>query len=74
MIFKVGFNRGNGTLWYGHKPFSENAQLMQSIADYSNVNTPGRYIYRIDEWIQPAGCLDIDFGQESKIENFYLLN
>jgi hypothetical protein len=38
---------------------------MQSIADYSNVNTPGRYIYRIDEWIQPAGCLDIDFGQES---------
>ena len=64
---KIGFNRGNGTLWYGHKPFSENAQLMQSIAKYSNIKQPGRFIFRIDEWIQPAGCLEIDFEQESKL-------
>jgi hypothetical protein len=38
---------------------------MQSIARYSNVDTPGRYIFRIDEWIQPAGCIDIEFEQES---------
>ena len=56
-------------MWYGHKPFSENAQLMQVIDKYSNVDIPGRYIFRIDEWIQPAGCIDlIDFDQES-IEN-----
>ena len=54
IFFKIGFNRGNGTLWYGHRPFSENAQLMQSIAKYSNVGIPGRFIFRIDEWIQPA--------------------
>ena len=63
---KVGFNRGNGTLWYGHRPFSENAQLMQSIPKFSNVGIPGRFIFRIDEWIQPAGCLNLEFGEESK--------
>ena len=39
---------------------------MQSIDSYSNVGVPGRYIFRIDEWIQAAGCLDLDFGQESE--------
>lgn len=46
---------------------------MQSIAKYSNVGIPGRFIFRIDEWIQPAGCLNIDFEEESK-QNFYQLN
>ena len=58
-------------MWYGHKPFSENAQLMQVIDKYSNVDIPGRYIFRIDEWIQPAGCIDLlDFEQESIENNF----
>ena len=53
-------------MWYGHKPFSENAQLMQVIDKYSNVDIRGRYIFRIDEWIQPAGCIDLlDFDQEN---------
>ena len=70
---QIGFNRGNGTLWYGHRPFSENAQLMQDIEGYSNVQIPGRFIFRIDEWIQPAGCQDIDFDKESMgiRENFF---
>jgi hypothetical protein len=39
---------------------------MQSIAKYSNVQAPGRFIFRIDEWIQPGGCLEIDFNTESE--------
>ena len=46
-------------------PFSENAQLMQKMANYSNVGIPGRFIFRIDEWIQPAGCLDIDASRKA---------
>jgi sushi domain-containing protein 2 len=53
-------------MWYGHEPFSENAQLMQNIEQYSNTGKPGRFIFRIDEWIQPAGCSHTDFGLESK--------
>ncbi len=53
-------------MWHGHRPFSENAQLMQSLSNYSNVGVPGRFIFRIDEWIQPAGCADMEFGQKSK--------
>lgn len=67
---KIGFNRGNGTNWYPVKPFSENAQLIEDLADHSNIGTDGRFIFRIDEWIQPAGCLDIDFdgtGSERKL-------
>lgn len=59
---KIGFNRGNGTLWYPHKPFSENAQLIEVINEHTNIGLDGRFIFRIDEWIQPAGCLDVDYG------------
>ena len=38
---------------------------MQALSNYSNVGVPGRFIFRIDEWIQPAGCADIDFDQKS---------
>ena len=41
---------------------------MQSMANFSNVGIPGRFIFRIDEWIQPAGCLDVEFERESKIK------
>jgi hypothetical protein len=61
---KIGFNRGNGTYWYSHAPFSENAQLMQRMHTYSNVDRPGRFIFRVDEWIQPAGCSNTEFGEE----------
>jgi hypothetical protein len=54
-------------------PFSENAQLMQKMANFSNVGIPGRFIFRIDEWIQPAGCLDIDFDMESNWNFFFQL-
>ena len=54
---------------------------MQSIANFSNIGVPGRYIFRIDEWIQPAGCLDVQFDYQSiysisndSIEFFYILN
>jgi hypothetical protein len=39
---------------------------MQAIANFSNVGIPGRFIFRIDEWIQPGGCLDVEFERESK--------
>lgn len=58
---KIGFNRGNGTQWFPVLPFSENAQLIEDIGDHTNIGEDGRFIFRIDEWIQPAGCLDIDF-------------
>lgn len=51
-------------MWYGHAPFSENAQLLQNMHLYSNVNRPGRFIFRVDEWIQPAGCSNHEFGEE----------
>ncbi len=38
---------------------------MQSIDKYSNIDVAGRYVFRIDEWIQPAGCSNVDFEQES---------
>ena len=38
---------------------------MQALSNYSNVGVPGRFIFRIDEWIQPAGCADINFEQKS---------
>jgi hypothetical protein len=44
---------------------------MQSIARYSNIQQPGRFIFRIDEWIQPAGCMDLNFEQESKKNMIY---
>ena len=66
---KIGFNRGNGTEWYGSRPFSENAQLMPSLANYTNIDVPGRFIFRIDEWIQPAGCLDLDHDEPSNQKN-----
>lgn len=52
-------------MWYGVKPFSENAQLMLKVENHSNIDFPGRYVFRIDEWIQPGGCMDFDFGDES---------
>ena len=42
---------------------------MQALSNYSNVGVPGRFIFRIDEWIQPAGCADIDFDQKS--DNYF---
>lgn len=54
-------------MWYGIKPFSENAQLMPLIENRSNVDVPGRYIFRVDEWVQPGGCMNFDFGDESKL-------
>jgi hypothetical protein len=38
---------------------------MPNISHHSNVGIPGRFIFRIDEWIQPAGCLNLDFDEES---------
>jgi hypothetical protein len=37
------------------------------IENRSNVDVPGRYIFRVDEWIQPGGCMNFDFGDESKL-------
>ncbi len=49
---------------------------MQSIMDYSNIRQPGRFIFRIDEWIQPGGCNDIDsdlnFELDSIIWTYFL--
>ena len=48
---------------------------MQNMPQYSNVDKPGRFIFRIDEWIQPAGCLNVEFDddilEESKCIIFY---
>lgn len=43
---------------------------MQKISNYSNVGIPGRFIFRIDEWIQPAGCFEIDYDFERESKNF----
>ncbi len=40
---------------------------MQNIVKHSNVQVPGRYVFRIDEWIQPGGCLEIDYTTESNL-------
>ncbi len=37
-------------------PYSNNPREILKLHENSNVNYRGRYIYRIDEWIQPAGC------------------
>ena len=60
-------------MWYGIKPFSENAQLMPLVENHSNVDVPGRYIFRVDEWIQPGGCMDFNFGDESKLNKMLSL-
>ncbi|KAI3389375.1 hypothetical protein SNEBB_001005 [Seison nebaliae] len=53
----IGFNRGNGTLWVPMEPWSR-SRFTKSVAEGSNVNFPGRYIFRVDEWIQPGGCME----------------
>ncbi len=53
---KVGFNRGNGTEFFKVLPYSNNPTEILKLHESSNVNYRGRFIYRIDEWIQPAGC------------------
>lgn len=53
---KIGFNRGNGTEFYQVLPYSNNPNELIKIHLNSNVDHKGRYIFRIDEWIQPAGC------------------
>ncbi len=42
---------------------------MQNLPLYSNCDEPGRFIFRIDEWIQPAGCLNTEFGEEISEES-----
>lgn len=42
---------------------------MTSLTKYSNVGVPGRFIFRIDEWIQPAGCLGVDLDGKSTKTN-----
>ncbi len=37
--------------------------------DYSNIRQPGRFIFRIDEWIQPGGCNDIDSDLNFELES-----
>jgi hypothetical protein len=37
-------------------PYSNNPNAILNLNQNSNVNYRGRFIYRIDEWIQPAGC------------------
>ena len=37
-------------------PYSDNPKEILNLHLNSNVNHKGRYIFRIDEWIQPAGC------------------
>ena len=54
---RVGFNGGNGTGFWELSPFSKDTRLAQ-IDERSNVDWTGRYIFRIDEVIQPAGCVE----------------
>ena len=56
LIKKIGFNRGNGTEFFKVLPYSDNPRLITDLDQNSNVNYRGRYIFRVDEWIQPAGC------------------
>ena len=37
-------------------PYSDNPTRIIDLHHNSNVNYRGRYIFRVDEWIQPAGC------------------
>jgi hypothetical protein len=53
---KIGFNRGNGTEFFKVLPYSDNPKAILEINQNSNVNYRGRFIFRIDEWIQPGGC------------------
>jgi hypothetical protein len=53
---KIGFNRGNGTQFFKVLPYSNNPKEILKLHESSNVNYRGRFIYRVDEWIQPAGC------------------
>ncbi|GAU98628.1 hypothetical protein RvY_09748 [Ramazzottius varieornatus] len=53
----VGFNGGNGTGFWELAPFSRDTRLAQ-IDERSNIDYMGRYIFRIDEIIQPAGCVE----------------
>ncbi|XP_055339847.1 protein mesh-like [Paramacrobiotus metropolitanus] len=54
---RVGFNGGNGTGFWELAPFSRDTRLAQ-IDERSNVDFTGRYIFRVDEVIQPAGCVE----------------
>jgi Nidogen-like len=54
---RVGFNGGNGTGFWELAPFSKDTRLAQ-IDERSNIDYTGRYIFRIDEIIQPAGCVE----------------
>ena len=37
-------------------PYNDNPNAIINIDSNSNVNYRGRFIFRVDEWIQPAGC------------------
>ena len=37
-------------------PYSNNPKHIMGMNKKSNVDYKGRFIFRIDEWIQPAGC------------------
>ena len=41
---------------------------MQDMELFSSVHMPGRFVFRVDEWIQPGGCLDINFVIDKKLE------
>lgn len=57
VLFQIGFNAGNGTGFWELAPFSKDTRLAQ-IDERSNIDYTGRYIFRIDEIIQPAGCVE----------------
>jgi hypothetical protein len=56
LFLKIGFNKGNGSEFFKVLPYSGNPRFITDLDQNSNVNYRGRYIYKVEEWIQPAGC------------------
>lgn len=62
-FLKVGFNGGNGTGWT-RLPYSGEGRVWK-LAYFTNVLTPGRWVYRVDEEIVPGGCSNDSTGEFS---------
>lgn len=56
----VGFNGGNQTGWTP-LPYSAEGRVWM-LSYFTNVEVPGRWIYRIDERIVPGGCSNESVG------------
>ncbi|XP_014666828.1 PREDICTED: protein mesh-like [Priapulus caudatus] len=58
----IGFNAGNGTEWWGLAPFS-GTQGVARIDEFTSVgDTPGRWVFRVDEVIERGGCTNVTQG------------